>query len=222
MTKSKSSTIAIVVLSVLLAAALASTIVLAAFNFSREATTTITFGNGIAVDVTGIEGSDPYYWDYTQGSTDGSVGSINVTGGDTITLKQITAEVTTETAAFIAIKANIAETPNNDDITKTPLYNTTAGTYRLAGAATVTGCNQLTGWYIVVKSDSATTAASINSSAGEVTMINATELYNPATDAAAGHYDGQQFVCTVMIAAASDLAGLLSTCDELDDEISLA
>lgn len=54
MTKTKTSTVAIVVLSVLLAAALASTIVLAAFSFGRSATTTITFGSGVTLTATGI------------------------------------------------------------------------------------------------------------------------------------------------------------------------
>ena len=53
MTKSKTSTIAIVVLSVLLAAALAATIVLAAFTATGRASTTITFGEGLTVTLSG-------------------------------------------------------------------------------------------------------------------------------------------------------------------------
>ena len=51
MTKSKTSTIAIVVLSVLLAAALAATIVLAAFTATRSAVTTIQFAGGLEMKV---------------------------------------------------------------------------------------------------------------------------------------------------------------------------
>ena len=57
MTKTKMSTVAIVTLSVLLAAALAATIVLAAFSFTGSASTTLTFGNGISLEVTGVSGN---------------------------------------------------------------------------------------------------------------------------------------------------------------------
>ena len=55
--KIKSSTVAITVLSILLAIAVVSTIVLAAFSASRTATTTITFGGGLQIEVSGaVEG----------------------------------------------------------------------------------------------------------------------------------------------------------------------
>ena len=53
--KIKSSTVAITVLSILLAIAVVSTIVLAAFTASRTSTTTITFGNGLAIQITSDE-----------------------------------------------------------------------------------------------------------------------------------------------------------------------
>ena len=97
MTKSKSSTIAIVVLSVLLAAALASTIVLAAFNASKTGTTTLTFGNGITLEVTGTG--------VTQGTTSDTSFSIvkpNLSSFTEATISSITA--TANQDAFIAYK----------------------------------------------------------------------------------------------------------------------
>ncbi len=52
MTKTKMSTVAIVTLSVLLAAALAATIVLAAFAFTAKANTTFNFASGVSVEAT--------------------------------------------------------------------------------------------------------------------------------------------------------------------------
>ena len=51
--KNKPPTIAITVLSILLAVAVASTIVLAAFSANKSATTTITFGGGVTLAVNG-------------------------------------------------------------------------------------------------------------------------------------------------------------------------
>ena len=49
--KIKSSTVAITVLSILLAIAVVSTIVLAAFSTTKNATTTITFGGGLTLEL---------------------------------------------------------------------------------------------------------------------------------------------------------------------------
>ena len=51
--KMKASTIAIIALSVLLAIAVAATIVLAAFQATRTGTTTITFGEGLTLTIAG-------------------------------------------------------------------------------------------------------------------------------------------------------------------------
>ena len=91
MTKSKTSTIAIVVLSVLLAAALASTIVLAAFSASRQATTTIQFAGGITLTVTGISGTGSENWNVTDGSSAYTLadGSVTVAGDKNVILSEI-------------------------------------------------------------------------------------------------------------------------------------
>ena len=56
--KIKTSTIAITVLSILLAVAVASTIVLAAFSASKNATVTIQFGNSLTLTITGEDVKD--------------------------------------------------------------------------------------------------------------------------------------------------------------------
>ena len=56
--KIKSSTVAITVLSILLAIALVSTIVLAAFTVSQNARTTITFGGGQTITLSSATGTD--------------------------------------------------------------------------------------------------------------------------------------------------------------------
>ena len=203
MTKSKSSTIAIVVLSVLLAAALASTIVLAAFNFSQKATTNITFGNGVAISVSGMTdgGSSAYYWNYNQGSTPGNVGTITVGGGEDITLSEIKATVT-GADAYIAIKASISG--GSGAATVNPAYNSSV----IAADSILTGT---TGWYII-GSDSAATI--VKASDGEKTLINTTTLYD-ASEATSSQYEGKTYTCTVTIAAATDIAGLITLCKTL-------
>ena len=91
MTKTKVSTIAIVVLSVLLAAALAATIVLAAFSFTRSATTTITFASGLTLNGTGITAGA---WDAYALGNDGAKGAkletlTNITTGVALSNIQI-------------------------------------------------------------------------------------------------------------------------------------
>ena len=107
MTKSKSSTIAIVVLSVLLAAALASTIVLAAFNASKTGTTTLTFGNGLTLEITGTG--------VEQGATTDTSFTISKTGlssFDEATITNITA--TANQNAFIAYKITPSASGTNN------------------------------------------------------------------------------------------------------------
>ncbi len=67
--KIKSSTIAITVLSILLALAVASTIVLAAFSANKSASTTITFGGGLTLTLSSATSTD--------------FGSAGVDSGDT-------------------------------------------------------------------------------------------------------------------------------------------
>ena len=209
MTKSKSSTIAIVVLSVLLAAALASTIVLAAFSQSRTATTTITFGNGITLYVNGIsvkggdEASDDndYYWTAT--GTEGNTGTFNVNGDSAISLDEIEVRVT-GMDAFVAIKATIDVSGGaGSDDTVAPAY--ASGMISATAATSSTEISGKTGWYVY---GSGTSAGKLTVNESEFTpMVQSAEIFNTSNDKA-NDFAGRTYTCTVKIVASDTLAGL--------------
>ncbi len=191
MTKSKTSTIAIVVLSVLLAAALAATIVLAAFSASQKATTTITFGNGVTLAVEGITGTDNANWHVTIGSTNQTNSTYTVTGGEDVILDAISATVS-GSAAYIAVKPVVT-------------YEDGAQTVTIPTAIT-TAVDGKTGWV--------RTNAIVNVDT-KTTLIEAFTLYD-ADATNAGDYAGRSYTCTVYIAAATDLAGLNAEIDKIE------
>ncbi len=197
MTKSKTSTIAIVVLSVLLAAALASTIVLAAFTFSRSATTTITFSGGITVSVTGISGTDPYAWNSTVGSASKQTASVEVTGAESVSFDAISATVAGQ-AAYVAIKAEIAKTGNGTATAPAVDYSDS-----VIDATGVDGLTTKTGWYIV----GTDTTASLVQTGNATTLVDSTTVYTYGTDTATA-FDGAIFTGTVKIVAAISIAEL--------------
>ena len=202
MTKSKSSTIAIVVLSVLLAAALASTIVLAAFNASREASVNITFGQGVSLSVTGIQGSDdPYYWIAEVGGEENNTGTVsNVAADDNVTLKAISATVTGQDA-YIAVYATITETTStaaDDEIE--PSYNSS-----VIEATQVTELNTATGWMVVGTGST----ANLVTSGQAANLIDVTTIFNAATDDA-NKFANATYQCEVKVAAAATLSELAS------------
>ena len=149
MTKSKSSTIAIVVLSVLLAAALASTIVLAAFSVSRTATTTITFGEGIEIEVSGISGSGTYYWNTSGTATNINTGNVtNATSA--IALSAINIQNTSSANVPIYVIAKVTIEEDDSDVTSTYMTEAPDGWFALGA----------TGWYIYgTNADTATPIA---------------------------------------------------------------
>ena len=121
--KIKSSTVAITVLSILLAIAVVSTIVLAAFTATKTGTTTITFGNGITLEITG-DG-------VTQGTTSDTSFTISKTNVSSLTEASIsTVTATANASAFIAYKITPTATGSNNS------ENFTLGTVDTAGAAT--------------------------------------------------------------------------------------
>ena len=144
MTKTKMSTVAIVVLSVLLAAALAATIVLAAFSFTGSATTTLTFGSGIQLEVTGVSGSA---WNahMITANAEGTSGTIssekaksteNLSSG--VSLSNITVKNTSTTNVVVAVgykieQAGTALAPVYVDNTTTA--TATEGNKHTAGSA---------------------------------------------------------------------------------------
>ena len=117
--KIKSSTVAITVLSILLAIAVVSTIVLAAFSANKKATTTITFGSGLQITATGIyisgeadtgTSGQSFAWGVT------ADGSLNKTGtvtdvANSAVFEEIKISVTTPASgtAYVIAKATISE-----------------------------------------------------------------------------------------------------------------
>ena len=215
MTKSKSSTIAIVVLSVLLAAALASTIVLAAFNASRTATTTITFGNGITLHVNGIttngtgSNDDDYYWNAT--GVDTGTGTFVVNGDNSISLDQISVRVT-GMDAFIAIKATITVSGGTGSDTIIPVYTGTIDATTVNNADDSTGAALVavkTGWQVL---GTGTTANKLTVNEGEepddyTAMVQSAEIFNTSSDEA-NDFAGRQYRAVIQIVASDTLTGL--------------
>ena len=170
MTKSKSSTIAIVVLSVLLAAALASTIVLAAFNFSRQTSTTLTFGGGVELKVANTTMNSSAQWRTYQVTTAGAK-SAEITGNTTslTTGAQLAAfDVvnTSETAVAIAFKltktggAPLYVTDDTTATTDTALAasGTSGDNYNASGTLTTGTTSDLDGWFVITSVDADATA----------------------------------------------------------------
>ena len=79
LTKTKSLTISVIALSVLLAVALIATIVLAAFSFTAKATTTLSFAGGITLTATEGIDSTTGTWKAYLVSSDGTVTATNAT-----------------------------------------------------------------------------------------------------------------------------------------------
>ena len=155
MTKSKSSTIAIVVLSVLLAAALASTIVLAAFSQTKKAETTLTFGGGVKIQVANTTMNESAQWITYQLGSDGARGAA-ITGSTTslTTGAQLAAfDVINKSTSDIAIAFQLSTsggaqlyvsegTQGNETtalVTDTPNYN----------ASGTEGTGSLDGWVVI-------------------------------------------------------------------------
>ena len=192
--KSKSTIIAITVLSVLLALAVTATIVLAAFQASREASTTITFGNGITLNVTGItDNSGTYAWDATVGSTPNTSGTVsNLNGDETVSLDEVKVTVS-GTAAYVAVLATVTGTS-----APTPKY--------ASGWIDATGVTELTsatGWYVYGTGTTANTIA-VDS---ETDVLNATTIFTAGTDDA-NDFASRSYTAEIKIAASDTLAEL--------------
>ena len=120
--KIKTSTIAITILSVLLAVAVAATVVLAAFAANRQATTTITFAGGISIEVTGIttkgSGDTNYAWNATYNNQSNTTGTISNATAD-VKLATISIENTTtgDAPIWIIAKAGVTGLTSNPTIT---------------------------------------------------------------------------------------------------------
>ncbi len=234
MTKTKTSTIAIVVLSVLLAAALAATIVLAAFTFTRQASTTITFASGIELTVTGLTDQA---WDAYAVAQDGTVDSnkiasdklLNQTAG--VAFAPITVASTANNANALrvafAVTASAPEAAEEGLVTlyssaSSPVSKTTeitafAGTasanYNASGTSAFTGT--------ITKENAPTTGWFMTSDLSDTTAVNLTNYINTAfasTDLST--LSGKGVILTIYIVAAYVGANEVATIANLTEEIN--
>jgi len=130
---SKKSAITVTILASLLAVAVATTIVLAAFSANRTATTTIKFSNGVELRITGatLQSGEPdagktdtysteapLFWNVTVGSTPNNTGHVGDTpgtelnGDENVSLAAISIDVkgTANTNVYLAVKPNVSWT----------------------------------------------------------------------------------------------------------------
>ena len=214
MTKTKVSTIAIVVLSVLLAAALAATIVLAAFSFTRSATTTITFASGLTLNGTGITAGA---WDAYALGNDGAKGAkletlTNITTGVALSNIQIQNPNTqTVTVAVAVVKTgDVAAYVSSADTmtTGTPLVDSTAAQPNFANgtvlAATSTNAPSVANWLTIEIAAGAT-----------VTVVNYIHtVFAPGAqglDTLTGSFGGSFYIAAVYGAAGAATNSALTT-----------
>ena len=193
MTKSKTSTIAIVVLSVLLAAALASTIVLAAFTFSRSATTTINFAGGITLTIDGITGATADQagaWNVTVGSETDTDGQVAPLGDKDVKLVAVSGTVTAGNA-YIAYKPVVTYT------------GATSGSVDVAEYAKGTAYTGHDGWYILSTTQATT---------GAFELMDIVPLYTHGEDDADA-FASREYTATIEIRAATSLDELATLVD---------
>ena len=196
--KIKSSTVAITVLSILLAIAVVSTIVLAAFTANKKAETTITFGGGLTIQVSNETMNTTANWLIKSVNSAGVVGS-DITGNTTALTSGAQFapfKITNTSAQAIAIAfklekagdANlyVGTTPNED----TALDVTTTFNYAGTASGATEGTEGLEGWYVI---------SSVNAST-EVELVQAiNSVYKTAS--IAGLNGGETATLTLKISA---------------------
>ena len=216
MAKTKVSTIAIVVLSVLLAAAVAATIVLAAFSFTRSATTTISFASGLNLQASGITGTA---WDSYALGNDGAKGAklttlTNITTGvalSKIQIKNPNAQTVTVAVAVVKNSALTAYVSTADTMTTaTTLIDSTA----------TSGLNYMTGGTVLAATSTKATSVkawlTIEIAAGAtVTVVNYIHtVFAPGAaglDTLTGSFGGTFYIAAVYGAAGAATNSALQT-----------
>ena len=189
--KIKTSTIAITVLSILLAVAVASTIVLAAFTANKSATTTITFGGGVTLQVTKTSMDSSAKWIVKSVGTDGKVGNAltedeakSLSGGAQIAAFSV--KNTSAKAVAIAFKlektgeAVLYASGDTPAETATLTIADTGANYGASGTqSSETG---LKGWYVI---DTTAANATANLTKAINTVYSAAKLAAVADSATA-------------------------------------
>ena len=187
--KIKTSTIAITVLSILLAVAVASTIVLAAFTANKSATTTITFGGGVTLQVTKTSMDSSAKWIVKSVGTDGTVGNAltdttSLSGGAQIAAFSV--KNTSAKAVAIAFKlektgeAVLYASGDTPAETATLTIADTGANYGASG--TQSADTGLKGWYVI---DTTAANATANLTKAINTVYSAAKLAAVADSATA-------------------------------------
>lgn len=215
MTKTKMSTVAIVTLSVLLAAALAATIVLAAFSFNRSATTTITFAGGVTLQATGIDSTGA--WKSNQVSSTGTVGdAISSTAAGAQTAGVALQAITLKNTGSQAVKCAVAVVITTSGLT---MYVTDEGSTTLATGTVLKDSTNVSGVNFCGVSGN-TTATATSASANSVeswqkfdiasgTTVDAVNILHTAFEAGVvDDFAGQSITAVVYVVAAYTDAGL--------------
>jgi len=220
MTKTKMSTVAIVTLSVLLAAALAATIVLAAFAFSGKATTTITFAGGIELTASGInnDGTWTAYNVSTTGVKGAEIsGNENLTNGVALSNISITnnSKKTVKVAVAVVIEnaSSSATAPDFFVSSKSGADSTNAlsaeTTDKLVQSTVATGLNFGTGTLLAKDATSIGVKAWLVYDIEASKAANVTSIINTAfAQSAVEGFTGKGFTANFYVAAGYDDEGL--------------
>ena len=193
MAKTKSMTGIIIALSVLLVLSLTATIVLAYFSASREATTTITFDNGITLEVSGIKQigtSTDYVWLTDKTANDPTNAKVSA-GSSVINLSAIGIKVT-GADAYVAVKPTINVTPSGKPVVAPDM----AANWSQVGTS---------GWYVYRLSGNTATKMTVAESTGFVAAVQA-EAIGSVGDI--NDYSGATYECEVNVHASDTLEGL--------------
>ncbi len=199
--KSKSTIITITVLSVLLALAVTATIVLAAFQATKNAKTTIVFGSGITITVSGV---------YNNGSADtaGSTGSNLIWGNSADpthalpTVNDVTSPVTMD-----AISITCNTSPDEEGIYLIAKANIEGASVTVTPESGWTSVGSQ-GWYVYGTAIDSPTAVAVD---GTANFIAADSVVIPADNNTAGQSVTASFAVFAVNAGADDAIPTLTT-----------
>jgi len=214
---SKKSTLTITIMACLLAVAVATTIVLAAFSASKEATTTITFSNGVQLKITGASqnetgnpddvmstGPATLYWNVTVGSSTNKTGSVGgstgLDGSETVSLDAISIDVlgTPSATVYLAVKPLVAYGPTMPNLTDSDNSNDgTAVTVTTAAAQTSPAWTSgADGWKLI-------TVALDSNGEATVAFSDAITIYTPTNTATDNTYAGRKYAAYIQFEAST-------------------
>lgn len=191
--KTKSMTGIIIALSVLLVLSLTATIALAYFSASRTATTTITFGSGITLEVSNIAEigeTGKYVWMTDKTAAKPTTAEVSA-GSSPIKLNKIGIRVT-GADAFVAVRATIA---NTGGIEVAPIM---ASNWTQVGTS---------GWY-VYNYNSDDHSAQKMTIAGSASFTDAVQETSIGSAETMNALAGAVYECTVEVKASDEIQGL--------------